>query len=130
MDGIWGAGWSPDGDVDDANGRPAPHGGLGELANRPKGLVSTIGGLMPVDRPVKLSETVAANVRLEAARVGVTQGDLARELGLSRSAVSLRYTHRVAWRIDELERVAWYLNLPVTDLFAPPEARRRRTTFF
>jgi betR domain len=59
------------------------------------------------------------------ARVGVTQADLAQILGMSRSAVSLRYTGRVAWRIDELERVAWYLNFPVTDLLEKPKKVRR-----
>ena len=59
------------------------------------------------------------------ARVGVTQADLAQILGMSRSAVSLRYTGRVAWRIDELERVARYLNFPVTDLLEKPKKVRR-----
>lgn len=66
-------------------------------------------------------------MRLEAARVGVTQAGLARLLHTSRSAVSLRYTGRVQWRIDELERVAWYLNLPVTDLLKQP---RRTGAYF
>ena len=112
-------GWSPDGDVDDAGGVPASNGGLGGLVGG-SGLMPTAGGIRPVDRPTTLSQAVAANVRLEAARVGVTQAGLARLLHTSRSAVSLRYMGRVQWRIDELERVAWYLNLPVTDLLERP----------
>ena len=126
-DEYWGEpGWSPDGDVDDAGGVPASNGGLGGLVGG-SGLMPTAGGIRPVDRPTTLFQAVAANVRLEAARVGVTQAGLARLLHTSRSAVSLRYMGRVQWRIDELERVAWYLNLPVTDLFKQP---RRTSSYF
>jgi len=59
--------------------------------------------------------------------LNLTQAGLARLLHTSRSAVSLRYMGRVQWRIDELERVAWYLNLPVTDLFKQP---RRTSSYF
>ena len=120
---FWGdPGWSPDGDVDDAGGVPESRGGLGGSGLRP-----ITNGIRPADKPTALSQVVAANVRLEAARVGVTQAGLARLLHTSRSAVSLRYMGRVQWRIDELERVAWYLNLPVTDLFKQP---RRTSSYF
>ena len=122
-DEYWGEpGWSPDGDVDDAGGVPESRGGLGGSWLRP-----ITNGIRPADKPTTLSQVVAANVRLEAARVGVTQAGLARLLHTSRSAVSLRYMGRVQWRIDELERVAWYLNLPVTDLFKQP---RRTSSYF
>ena len=121
-DEYWGEpGWSPDGDVDDAGGVES-RGGLGGSGLRP-----ITNGIRPADKPTTLSQVVAANVRLEAARVGVTQAGLARLLHTSRSAVSLRYMGRVQWRIDELERVAWYLNLPVTDLFKQP---RRTSSYF
>ena len=115
-------GGRPDGDVDDAGGVPESRGGLGGSGLRP-----ITNGIRPADKPTTLSQVVAANVRLEAARVGVTQAGLARLLHTSRSAVSLRYMGRVQWRIDELERVAWYLNLPVTDLFKQP---RRTSSYF
>ena len=122
-DEYWGEpGWSPDGDVDDAGGVPESRGGLGGSGHRP-----ITNGIRPADKPTALSQVVAANVRLEAARVGVTQAGLARLLHTSRSAVSLRYMGRVQWRIDELERVAWYLNLPVTDLLKQP---RRTSAYF
>ncbi|WP_223908406.1 helix-turn-helix domain-containing protein [Actinomyces capricornis] len=76
-----------------------------------------------------LAEVVAGNIRLEAARVGVSQAEIAKILGLSRSAVSLRYRGRVEWGITEVELVAWYLNLPVTDLLQK-RARPRRELFF
>ena len=122
-DEYWGEpGGPPDGDVDDAGGVPESRGGLGGSGLRP-----ITNGIRPADKPTALSQVVAANVRLEAARVGVTQAGLARLLHTSRSAVSLRYMGRVQWRIDELERVAWYLNLPVTDLFKQP---RRTSSYF
>ncbi len=108
--------------MDDAGGVPESRGGLGG-----SGLRAITNGIRPADKPTTLSQVVAANVRLEAARVGVTQAGLARLLHTSRSAVSLRYMGRVQWRIDELERVAWYLNLPVTDLFKQP---RRTSSYF
>ena len=108
--------------MDDAGGVPESRGGLGGSGLRP-----ITNGIRPADKPTTLSQVVAANVRLEAARVGVTQAGLARLLHTSRSAVSLRYMGRVQWRIDELERVAWYLNLPVTDLFKQP---RRTSSYF
>ena len=101
---------------------PSPAGGLGGSGLRP-----ITNGIRPADKPTALSQVVAANVRLEAARFGVTQAGLARLLHTSRSAVSLRYMGKVQWRIDELERVAWYLNLPVTDLFKQP---RRTSSYF
>ena len=90
-DEYWGEpGWSPDGDVDDAGGVPESRGGLGGSGLRP-----ITNGIRPADKPTTLSQVVAANVRLEAARVGVTQAGLARLLHTSRSAVSLRYMGRV-----------------------------------
>lgn len=77
-DEYWGEpGWSPDGDVDDAGGVPASNGGLGGFAGG-SGLRPITSGIRPADRPTTLSQAVAENVRLEAARVGVTQAGLAR----------------------------------------------------
>ena len=53
------------------------------------------------------------------------QADLAQILGMSRSAVSFGDTGRVAWRIDELERVAWNASFPATDLLEKLKKARR-----
>jgi len=131
MDGVWPPpGWGPDGDMDDSGGTECWGGGE-DFKQGGKGPARPPLYDPPPRSPSRamceetLACIVAGNVRLEAARVGVTQADLAQILGMSRSAVSLRYTGRVAWRIDELERVAWYLNFPVTDLLEKPKKAHR-----
>ena len=53
------------------------------------------------------------------------QADPAQILGMSRSAMSLRDTGRVAWRIEELKRVAWYVNCSMADLLETLKKARR-----
>ncbi|MCR2051878.1 helix-turn-helix domain-containing protein [Actinomyces bowdenii] len=98
-------GWTPDGDVDDA-------GGL-ESWGEDRGSWDADPWQAPGDRP----EAGRPGTGVPAARVGVSQAEIAKILGFSRSAVSLRYRGRVEWGITEVELVAWYLNLPFTDLF-------------
>lgn len=131
MDGVWPPpGWSPDGDVDDSGGTEYWGGGE-DFKQGGRGRERLPLYDPPPRSPSRavweetLACVVAGSIRLEAARVGVTQADLAQILGMSRSAVSLRYTGRLAWRIDELERVAWYLNFPVTDLLEKAKKVRR-----
>jgi len=131
MDGIWPPpGWSPDGDVDDSGGTECWDGNEdykqgGQRRERPPLMEPPPRSPRQAVWEETLACVVAGNVRLEAARVGVSQADLAQILGMSRSAVSLRHTGKVAWRVDELERVAWYLNFPVTDLLEKPKKAHR-----
>ena len=67
-----------------------------------------------------LSTVVAANVRAEAARRGLTQADMARILGVSRMAMSDRYRGRTPWSIDDLEVVSMALHVPVQAWLARP----------
>ena len=58
-------------------------------------------------RPVEtFAEIVAANIRAEAARVGVTQRALARALGMSQGAASDRWRGRTPWTLNDIEAVA------------------------
>lgn len=124
-------GWSADGDVDDGRGEA----GLVEQADRawaaeaPKRPRTRPARPRPCDREGCLADVVAGNVRVEAGRVGVTQAQLARVIGLSRSAVSLRYRGLVPWSLDELEAAAGYINVPVAELLAPPRRRRGSSAF-
>lgn len=68
-----------------------------------------------------LSSVVASNVRAEAARRGLTQGDLAERLGMARITVSDRYRERTPWTLDETEKVAHLFDLEVSDLTARPK---------
>ena len=69
-----------------------------------------------------LSKRVAANVRAEMARNQKQARYLAEALGISVNQAALRLAGRVPFKLDELERVADLLGLPVTALLATPAA--------
>ncbi|WP_409347727.1 helix-turn-helix domain-containing protein [Luteipulveratus flavus] len=69
-------------------------------------------------RSRSLWETVAANVRAEAARRGYTASSLARELGMNRSAVQARWVGDRQWQLEDLERVASLFVMEPADLLA------------
>lgn len=60
--------------------------------------------------------TTGANVRGEMARRGVTQAQLAKVLGLSQAAVSARLRGETPFDINELARIAGFLDVPVERL--------------
>ncbi|WP_052436892.1 helix-turn-helix domain-containing protein [Georgenia sp. SUBG003] len=67
-----------------------------------------------------LAAVVAANIRYEAARRGLAQKDVAQIVRISRSAVSLRYTGRAPWTLDEVGRLARTLGIRPGELTRPP----------
>jgi transcriptional regulator with XRE-family HTH domain len=67
-----------------------------------------------------LAAVVAANIRYEAARHGLAQRDIAEIVRISRSAVSLRYTGRAPWTLDEVGRLALTLGIRPGELMTPP----------
>jgi transcriptional regulator with XRE-family HTH domain len=58
------------------------------------------------DQPSRLTDRVADEVRANMARARMTQTDLAVVLGLTQSAVSKRLRGKIAFSVDELEKVA------------------------
>jgi len=72
-----------------------------------------------------LAAVVAANIRYEAARHGLAQKDVAQIVRISRSAVSLRYTRRAPWTLDEVGRLATALGIRPGELTKPPPAPAR-----
>lgn len=50
------------------------------------------------------------------ARMGVTQSQLASHLGMAQAAVSRRLRGETSWRVDELQAVADFLDVPVSAL--------------
>ena len=66
-----------------------------------------------------LAVLVAENVRAETARAGLTQADIAREMGMAQSAVSARWRGTRQWQLEDLERVAEILNVTPTLLLRP-----------
>lgn len=63
-----------------------------------------------------------ANVRAEMARVGVSQTTIAQHLNLSQAAVSARLRGVTPFDINELVKVAAFLDVPLADLLPRPEA--------
>lgn len=64
------------------------------------------------------AERIGENVRAEMARRSVSQTSLALQLSLSQASVSSRLRGEVAFDVNELERVARFLGVPVTVLVA------------
>ena len=61
---------------------------------------------------------VAANIRAEAARRGVTQTDIAMHLGMNQSTISERYRGKREWSLAEIEAVALLLRTTTSVLCA------------
>ena len=64
---------------------------------------------------------VAENVRVECARKGWNQSDLARALGVTHPTISKRWFGARQWQLEDLEQVAGVLGIPVTRLLARSE---------
>lgn len=78
----------------------------------------------------ELAETVAANIRAEAARRRQTQTSLGRALGMSQVAVSDRYRGRTPWTLNEVEAVARLLQVPAAELLVRPKGFEPPTFWF
>lgn len=66
--------------------------------------------------PSTVSRSVTANIRAELARRDLKQPDLATALGMHPMSVSKRMTGQVAWSIDELQTIADWFGVRLTDL--------------
>ena len=62
------------------------------------------------------AERVAATVRAELARHRKTQSGLADHLGYGRTSLHRRMTGEQPFDIDEIHKIATYLDVPVTAL--------------
>ena len=56
------------------------------------------------------------NVRAEAARRGMSQTRFALAMGMSRTAVSQRYSGHTPWTVDEMQRAARLFGMRPADL--------------
>lgn len=61
----------------------------------------------------EILQRVAGNIRAEMARQEKDQRDIAPVLGISQPQVSMRLQGRIAIRVDELQKIADYLDVPV-----------------
>jgi transcriptional regulator with XRE-family HTH domain len=69
--------------------------------------------------PTAPAVNVGANVRAELARRGLAQGKLSPVLGISQVQVGARLRGEVSFRIDELQLVADFLEVPLASLVGP-----------
>ena len=63
-----------------------------------------------------LVDVVASNIRAEAARRGLYQGDIAHALGLQQATISKRWRGGRAWPLEDLPTVADILGVSVAYL--------------
>ena len=71
-----------------------------------------------------VTERVAANVRAEAARLKMSQRDIARTLGVSQSSANRRYLGVTPIDVEELYALAGKFGVPVSTLLPEEEALR------
>ena len=64
------------------------------------------------------SARVGANVRAEMARRGITQTQLAGQIGKTQAQLSKRLAGQIPFDVNELTAVAGALGVPLTDLMA------------
>jgi len=67
-----------------------------------------------------LALVCAAAIRFEAARRGLSQMQIAAEVGLSRAAVSDRFRGKTAWTLDQLGVIAQLFGCDVSVLVKEP----------
>lgn len=78
-----------------------------------------------------MSETrsrVAEEVRALCARRKLTQKALGEVLGYSQPTISDRYNGVTAYTLDDLDRIAAYFDVPITDLFGTRSEQGKRPT--
>ena len=63
-----------------------------------------------------LAIAIAEEVRVEMARQRVTGRQIAELLGISENTLSHRLAGRYEFRASELDKIARYLNVPITNL--------------
>lgn len=76
--------------------------------------------VVPLPARDGLVARIAENVRVECARQGWNQSDLARALGWVSATVSKRWYGARQWQLEDLDRIADALGVPVDRLLAPP----------
>jgi len=70
------------------------------------------------------AEEIASNVRAALATAGVSAASLAREIGITRSALQRRLEGRVEFRPSELAATAELLNTTARELLPAAQAER------
>jgi transcriptional regulator with XRE-family HTH domain len=72
-----------------------------------------------------LNERVAEEIRVQLARRNITATELARRAGMTQRSISRRITGEKAIDMDDLEKIAKALDVPITALLPTPTAARK-----
>lgn len=75
--------------------------------------------MLVVMRQTSTRQEIAANVRAALAYRGLEQAALAPVIGKSESAVSTRLRGVAHFRVEELQAIAAFLDVPLEQLLAP-----------
>lgn len=67
---------------------------------------------------VDIRDTLGANIKAEMARRGATQEQLAELLGVSQGQVSRRLNGEITFNVVEVDQIATWLRVEITDLVA------------
>ena len=70
---------------------------------------------------------VAANIRAESARLGITQQEIANALGITQGGVSKKWRGRVAWSLADLETMTRVLDCSLATLMSDGSVARRQS---
>ena len=73
---------------------------------------------LPTREQARLHQRVAANVRAEMARVGVTQADLAEALHITQQSVSAKRSGKTPFTLNDLETIAPMFGMDVLELIS------------
>lgn len=71
---------------------------------------------MVAGMPVDIRDTLAANIRAEMARKGITQDQLGEVLGISQPQVSRRLRGDITFNVIEISRIAELVGVPAAEL--------------
>lgn len=75
-----------------------------------------------MNTPNTFTGTVGANIRAELARRGLSQRTLTGVLNISPTGVSKRLAGKTPLDVDELNKIAEYLGIPITALIDGQDA--------
>lgn len=64
-------------------------------------------------------EQVASNVRAEATRNGISKEDLAKAIGVRKTAIYERWNGSQEWRLSELQKIAPIIGVSIAKLATP-----------
>ena len=66
-----------------------------------------------------LQNIIAENVRVEAARRGLKQRDIAKVLGITTGGISQKWTGKRSWTVSDIEQIGYFIGVEPWELCKP-----------